>query len=80
MQNLEYCDGSEKNMGQKTTDVVAQNPHDCMCVRVCEEAYVEAQQSLQFVSDGHRIGRFQTSFVTHRNARTTAVKIKAKNG
>ena len=62
MQNLEYSDGSEKNRGQKTTDVLVQSQLDCMVVRVCQEAYVEAQHNVQFVSDGNRIESFQTSF------------------
>ena len=42
MQNLEHSDESEKDMGQKTTDAMVQIQHDCMVVRVCHEAYVEA--------------------------------------
>ena len=52
----------KKKMGQKTTDAVLQSQHDCMVVRVCQETFVEAQQSVQFVSDGHIIGSFQASF------------------
>ena len=62
MQNLEHSDGSEKDMGQKTTDTMAESQHDCMVVRVCQEAYVEAQQSVQFVSSGHWSRSFQASF------------------
>ena len=40
-------------MGQKTTDGVVQSQHDCMVIRVCQEAYVEAQQSVQGASAGH---------------------------
>ena len=42
MQNLEHSDGSEKDMGQKTTDAMVQNKRDCMVVRICQETYVEA--------------------------------------
>ena len=49
-------------MGHKTTDAVVQSQYDFMIVRICQEVYVEAQQSVEFVSDGHRIGSFQTSF------------------
>ena len=42
-------DGSEKDIGQKTTDALVQSQHDCMVVRICQEAYVEAQQSVQCV-------------------------------
>ena len=62
MQNLEHSDVSEKDMGQKTTDAMVYSQHDCMVVRVCQEAYVEAQQSLQCVSAGHWSRSFQTSF------------------
>ena len=49
-------------MGQKTTDAMFQSQHDCMVVRGCKEAYVEAQQGVQFAPDGHRIKSFQASF------------------
>ena len=58
MQNYKYSVGREENMGQKTGDAVVKSQHDCIVVRVCQEAYCEAQQSVQFVSDGHRIGSF----------------------
>ena len=48
-------------MGQKTIDDMVQSQHDCLVARVCKEAYVEAQQNVQVVSDGRRIGSFQTS-------------------
>ena len=51
-------DGSEENMGQKTTDTMVQSQHDCLFARVCQEAYVKAQQNVPFVSDGSRIGSF----------------------
>ena len=38
-------------------------------------AYFKAQQSIQFVPDGHRVRIFQANF---RNAVTTAVKRKLK--
>ena len=53
MQNLENSDGSENDTGQKTYDAMVQSQHDCMVVRVCQEIYVEAQQSVQCVSAGH---------------------------
>ena len=53
MQNLEQSIGSEKDMGQMTTDAMVQSQHDCMVVQVCQESYVEAQQSVQCVSAGH---------------------------
>ena len=53
MQNLEHSDESEKYMGQKTTDAMVQSQHDCIVVRNCQEAYVEAKQSEQCVSAGH---------------------------
>ena len=53
MQNLENSDGSEKDKGQKTTDAMVQGQHDCMVLRVYQETYVEAQQSVQCVSAGH---------------------------
>ena len=33
-----------------------------MVVRVYQKAYVEAEQNVQFVSDGHRVRSVQTSF------------------
>ena len=45
-----------------------------MVVRVCKKAYVEARQSVQWVSAVHWGRSFQRAFVTHRNAVTTAVK------
>ena len=33
---LKFSDGSEENMGQKTTDARVRSQHDCMIVRVCE--------------------------------------------
>ena len=62
MQNIEHSNGSEKDMGQKTTDAMVQSRHDCMIVRVCQEACVEAQQSVQCVSAGHWSRSFQASF------------------
>ena len=38
---------------QKTTDAMVQSPYDCMVIRVCQEAYVEAQHSVQCLSAGH---------------------------
>ena len=32
MKILEHSDGSEKDMGQETTDAVVQSQHDCMVV------------------------------------------------
>ena len=58
MQNFEHSDGSEKDMGQMTTDAMVQSPHDSMVVRVGQETYVEAQQSVQCVSAGHWSGSF----------------------
>ena len=75
MQNPEHSDGSEKDMGQEMTDAMDQSQHDCMLVRICQEAYVEAQKSVQCVSTGHWNRSFQASFcITPRNAVTTAVK------
>ena len=50
MQNREPSDRKEKDMGEKTTDAMVQSQHECMVVRVCQEAYVEAQQSVQELS------------------------------
>ena len=35
MQNLERSDGSEKDVGQKTTDAMVESQHDRMVVRIC---------------------------------------------
>ena len=53
MQNLEHSDESEKDMGQKTTVAMVQSQRDCMVLRICQKALVEAQQSVQCVSAGH---------------------------
>ena len=45
-----------------------------MVVGICQKAYVEARQSVQWVSAGHWGRSFHRAFVTHRNAVTTAVK------
>ena len=50
MQNLEHSDRKEKLMGEKTTHAVVQSQHECMVVRLFQEAYVEAQQSVQELS------------------------------
>ena len=47
MQSSKHSDGSEEDMGKKTIDAMVQSQHDCMVVRVCEKAYVEARQSVQ---------------------------------
>ena len=62
MQNLEHFDGIKEDMGKKTTDAKIQSHHYCLVVRVCQKAYVETQQSVQFVPDGHKIGSLQASF------------------
>ena len=62
MESLEHSDGSEESMDLKTTDVMIQSKHDCMVVRVGQEADVKAHQSVQFVPDGHRIRSFEASF------------------
>ena len=62
MQNLEHSDGSEEKMGQETTDDMVLSQHDCMVVRVCQEAYVEAQKGVQCVSAGYWSRSFQASF------------------
>ena len=49
MQNFEHSDGSEKDMSQKMTDAMVQSQHDCMLLRICQEAYVKTQQSVQCV-------------------------------
>ena len=45
-----------------------------MVVRICLKAYVEARQSVQWVSAGIGAGTFKRAFVTHRNAVSTALK------
>ena len=62
MQDSERYDGSEKDMGKETTDAMVWSQSDCMVVRVCQEAYVEARQSVQCVSAGHWGRSFQASF------------------
>ena len=62
MRNLEHSNESEKDMGQKTTDAMFQSQHDCMVVRVCQETYIEAQQSVQCESAGHWSRSFLASF------------------
>ena len=47
MQSSKHSDGSEEDMGKKTIDAMVQSQHDCMVVRVCEKAYVEARQGVQ---------------------------------
>ena len=47
MQSSKHSDGSEEDMGEKTIDAMVQSQHDCMVVRVCEKAYVEARQGVQ---------------------------------
>ena len=66
MQNLEYSDGSKEDMDQKTIDAIVQSQHDRLFSRVCQEAYVEAQQSLQLVPDGNRFGGFQAECSNYR--------------
>ena len=56
------CKISNIPMEVKKIWAMVQSQHDCMVVRVCQEAYVEAQQSLQCVSAGHWSMRFQASF------------------
>ena len=43
MGNLEHPDESDEDMGQLRTDAIVFSHYDCMVVRVCQEAYVEAQ-------------------------------------
>ena len=62
MYKLENFVVSEEDMGQKTTDAMDQRQHDCQIVRNCQKADVETQQSVQFVSGGHRIRSIQASF------------------
>ena len=62
MQNLDHFDGRKENMGLKTTDAMVQSQHDCLVVRVGQKAEVETQESVQFLSDGHRSRSFQKSF------------------
>ena len=60
MQNFEYSDGSVESTGQKTTDAMVQMNLDFIVVRVCQKAYVDAQQIVQFGSDKYRVRSFQT--------------------
>ena len=53
VQKPEHFDRSEKDMGQEATDA--------MVIRICQEDYVEAQQSVQCVSDGHWSRSFEAS-------------------
>ena len=62
MQDSEHSDGSKKDMGKKTTDAMVYSQHDCMVVGICQKAYVEARQSVQWVSAGHWGRSFQASF------------------
>ena len=62
MQDSEHSDGIEKDIGKKTTDAMVYSQHDCMVVRICQEAYVEARQSIQYVAAGHWSKSFQASF------------------
>ena len=41
----------EKNKGLETTDAMVQSQHDCLVLRVCPRAWVEAQHSVQFVAN-----------------------------
>ena len=66
-------------MGQKMTDAMVQSQHDRMVVRVCKEAYVEAQQSVQWYQLDIGAGAFKRAFATHRNTVTTAVKRSSKD-
>ena len=79
MQTLERSDGCEENMCQKTTDAMIKSQHDCLVVRVCQKAYVEAQQNVQFVSDGRRIGSVQTSFCNTSECSNNRSKENVKN-
>ena len=62
MQDSKHSDGSEKDMGKKTIDAMVQSLHDCMVVRICQKAYVEARQGVQWISAGHWSRSFQASF------------------
>ena len=62
MQHFEHSNGSKEDMGQKRTDPMVQSQNDGLVVLLCQQAYGEAQQSVQFVPDGQRIGSFQASF------------------
>ena len=79
MQTFEHSDGCEENMCQKTTDAMVKSQHDCLVVRVCQKAYVEAQQNVQFVSDARRIGSFQTSFCNTLECSNNRSKENVKN-
>ena len=37
----------KKDVGEETTDAMVKSQHDCMVVRTCQKAYVEAWQSVQ---------------------------------
>ena len=37
----------KKDVGEETTDAMVMSQHDCMVVRTCQKAYVEARQSVQ---------------------------------
>ena len=52
----------EVDMDQKTKDAMGQSQHDYLVVRICNNAYVNTHQRVQFISAGHRIRSFQTSF------------------
>ena len=43
--------------------LMVQSQHDCMVVRKYQEAYIEARQSVQYVSAGHWSRSFQASFL-----------------
>ena len=46
-------------MDQKTIDAIVQSQQDRLFSRVCQEAYVEAHQSLLLKPDGNKFGGFQ---------------------
>ena len=75
MQNLEHSDGNDNDMGQKTTDAMVQNQHDCMVVRVCQKnicrSTAECTVRISWKLEQEFSGAF---FLTHRNAVITAVK------
>ena len=52
----------KKDMVKKTIDARAYSQHDCLVVRICQKAYVEERQSVQWVSAGHWGRSFQASF------------------
>ena len=68
MQNLEHSDGSEKDLGQKTTAAMVQSQHDCMVVQ-SKHSRVYSEYQLD-----NGAGAFKRASVTHRKAVTTAVK------